>query len=46
MLLLLISLSHVYHILKLAFNLDSIGQLCDSSNLVTFSFSCCYVQDL
>ena len=40
------SLSHVYHILKLALNLAFVGQLCDYGNLVTFSSSSCYVHDL
>ena len=39
-------LSNVYHILNLTLNLASIGQLCDSGNLVTFSSYCCFVQDL
>ena len=39
-------LSVVYHIPKLTLNLASVGQLCDSGNLVTFSSSSCYVQDL
>ena len=41
-----LSLSNVYHILNLTLNLASIGQLCDSGNLVTFSSSSCFVQDL
>ena len=42
-----LSLCNVYHILKLMLNLASIGQLCDSGDLVTFSSSSsCYVQDL
>ena len=39
-------LSHVYHIPKLALNPSYVGQLCDSSNLVTFSSYCCYLQNL
>ena len=39
-------LLNVYHIPKLTLNLASVGQLCDSSNLVTFSSFSCYVQDL
>ena len=41
-----LSLSNVYHIPKLTLNLASVGQLCDSGNLVTFSSSSCYVQHL
>ena len=41
-----LSLSYVYHILKLTLNLAYVGQLCDSSNLVTFSSYFCYVQNL
>ena len=40
------SLSNVYHIPNLTLNLASIGQLCNSNNLVTFFSSCCFVQDL
>ena len=39
-------LSNIYHILNLTLNLACVGQLCDSSNLVTFSSSYCFVQDL
>ena len=39
-------LPDVYHISKLTLNLASVGQLCDSGNLVTFSSSSCYVHDL
>ena len=38
--------AHVYHILKLALNLVSVGYLCDYGNFVTFSSSSCYVPDL
>src|SRR3954470_6241485 len=38
-------LPDVYHILKLTLNLASVGQICDSGNLVTFSSFSCYVQD-
>jgi len=41
-----LSLPNIYHILKLTLNLASVGQLCDNGNLVTFSSSSCYVQDL
>ena len=41
-----LSLPNVYHISKLTLNLAYVGQLCDSGNLVTFSSSSCYVQDL
>ena len=41
-----LSLPNVYHIPKLTLNLASVGQLCDSGNLVTFSASSCFVQDL
>ena len=41
-----LSLPNVYHIPKLTLNLASVGQLCDSGNLVTFSSSSYYVQDL
>ena len=37
------SLSNVYHISNLTLNLAFIGQLCDYGNLVTFSFSCCFI---
>ena len=33
-----LSIPNVYHNLKLTFNLAFVGQLCDSGNLVTFSF--------
>ena len=46
MLLPLISLSNVYHIPNLTLNLASIGQLCNFGNLVTFSSSYWFVQDL
>ena len=38
-----LSLSNVYHIMKLTLNLASVGQLCDSCNLVTFSSYYCFV---
>ena len=41
-----LSLYNVYHILNLTLNLAFVGQLCDSGNLVTFSSSSCFVQDL
>ena len=41
----LISLSNVYHIPNLTLNLAYVGQLCNSSNLVTFSSSYCFMQD-
>ena len=41
-----LSLSNVYHIPNLTFNLASFGQLCNSNNLVTFFSSCCFVKDL
>ena len=41
-----LSLSHVYHISNLTLNLVYVGQLCDSCNIVTFSSSSCFVQDL
>jgi hypothetical protein len=34
-----------YHVLKLNFNLISMGQLCDFRYTVTFSSTGCYVQD-
>ena len=40
------SLPNVYHFPKLTLNLAFVGQLCDSGNLVTFSSSSCYLQDL
>ena len=41
-----LSLPNVNHIPKLTLNLAYVGQLCDSDNLVSFSSSSCYVQDL
>ena len=41
-----LSLSNVYHIPNLTLNLASVGQLCDYGNLVTFSSSYSFVQDL
>ena len=41
-----LSLSNVYHFPNLTLNLAYVGQLCDSSNLVTFSSSSCFVQDM
>ena len=38
-----ISLSNVYDIPNLTLNLAYVGQLCNSSNLVTFFSSCCFV---
>ena len=35
-----LSLSNVYYIMNLTLNLAYVGQLCDSSNLISFSFSC------
>ena len=41
-----LSLSNVYHISNITLNLASIGRLCDSGNLVTFSSCYCFVKDL
>ena len=41
-----ISLSDVYCIPKLAMNLTSVGQLCDSGNSANFFPNTCYIQDL
>ncbi|KAH6834928.1 hypothetical protein C2S53_007300 [Perilla frutescens var. hirtella] len=41
-----VSLPRVYHIPKLVLNLISVGQLCDSGCIVTFSSTDCRVQDL
>ena len=38
-----LALSNVYHILNLTLNRASVGQLCDSGNLVTISSCCCFV---
>ena len=40
-----LSIPHVYHIPNLTWNLVFIGQLCDSSYLVSFSSTSCFVQD-
>ena len=39
-----LSLFNIYHIFKLTLNFSYIGQLCDSRNLVTFSY--CFLKDL
>ena len=33
----------IYHILNLTLNLVSVGQLCDSNYLISFSFTSCFV---
>ena len=38
-----LSFSTIYHILNLTLNLVSIGQLCDSSYSISFSFTSCFV---
>lgn len=40
-----LSFSDVYYIPNLTLSLASVGQLCDSGNLVLFSATHCYVQD-
>ena len=40
-----LSLPHVYHILNLTLNLVYVVQLCDSSYLVSFPTTFCFVQD-